>query len=170
MKVTQRIVLAVLVLLVCTGFDRITKIVARQKLAGAPPILLLDDTIRIQYSENPGGTLSLGAKLPEKARFALFVLLSGLISAVTLIFALKTRDLGLMQIVSLLLVASGGLGNLLDRLLNRGAAIDFLNLGIGSLRTGIFNVADVFIVAGASLFILFSLGDRKKPAQKTDSA
>ena len=70
-----------------------------------------------------------------------------------------------MQLLGLLLVASGGLGNLLDRLLNKGAAIDFLNIGIGSIRTGIFNVADVLIIGGAILFMLFSLRDRTKATE-----
>lgn len=46
------------------------------------------------------------------------------------------------------LVLSGGAGNFEDRLLHHGRVIDFMNLGIGSLRTGIFNVADVCITIG----------------------
>ncbi len=158
----QRFVFAIIILFFCTGFDQITKDVAREKLAASPPISLLDDTIRIQYSENPGATLGLGAGLPSGVRFILFVVLNGLISTITLICALRIRDLRFIQLLGLLLVASGGLGNLLDRLLNQGAAIDFLNVGIGSVRTGIFNVADVFIIAGAILFMLSSLQDRTK--------
>lgn len=158
----HRLVLAVLVLFLCTGFDQMTKGIARKKLAPVPPISLLNDTIRIQYSENTGATLGAGANLPEGVRFELFVLLNGLISIATLISALKMRDLRLAQVIGLLLVASGGLGNLLDRIFNQGAAIDFLNLGIGPLRTGIFNVADVLIIAGASLFMLSSLRDQKR--------
>ena len=158
----QRLALAILVLFLCTGFDQITKDVAQEQLAASPPISLLNDIVRIQYSENPGVILGLGSRLPSGVRFALFTILNGLISIVTLFYALKARDLRVAQVVGLLLVASGGLGNLLDRLFNNGAAIDFMNLGIGSIRTGIFNVADVLIMAGASIFILFSLSDRKK--------
>jgi signal peptidase II len=87
--------------------------------------------------------------------------LNSLISLATLLIAFKTPDLQRTQVIALLLIASGGLGNLLDRLLNQGAAIDFLNLGVGPVRTGIFNVADVLIVGGAGLFMLVSLRDRK---------
>lgn len=160
----QRLVLAVLVLFLCTGFDQMTKGIAREELASAPPISLLNDTIRIVYSENTGATLGMGANLPEGMRFVLFVLLNGLISSATLVTALKMRDLYLSQTVGLLLIASGGLGNLIDRLFNQGAAIDFLNLGVGSLRTGIFNVADILILAGAAIFMLSSLRNQKKIA------
>jgi signal peptidase II len=35
-----------------------------------------------------------------------------------------------------------------------GRVTDFLNVGIGSFRTGIFNLADMAILAGALLLIL----------------
>ncbi|MBN2117010.1 MAG: signal peptidase II [Anaerolineales bacterium] len=139
-----------------------TKDIAQERLASSPPISLLNDTIRIQYMENTGATLGLGSNLPREVRFALFVLLNGLISVMTLLYALKLHDLRLMQIVGLLLVASGGLGNLLDRLFNNGAAIDFMKIGIGSLRTGVFNVADLLVVAGAAIFMLVSVRYQKK--------
>jgi signal peptidase II len=79
-----------------------------------------------------------------------------------LLVALRARDLHRWQFLGLLLVASGGMGNLLDRLFNHGAVRDFMNLGIGPIRTGVFNVADVLIVTGAVLFLIFSLKAEKK--------
>jgi signal peptidase II len=52
-------------------------------------------------------------------------------------------------------VCSGGIGNLIDRFCQHGEVTDFLNIGIGSLRTGIFNVADFALLMGVAL-ILFS--------------
>ena len=49
-------------------------------------------------------------------------------------------------------VAGGG-SNLVDRALH-GAVVDFLNVGIGPLRTGIFNVADMAIMLGAALLVV----------------
>jgi lipoprotein signal peptidase len=37
------------------------------------------------------------------------------------------------------------------------AVVDFMNLGIGPLRTGIFNAADVSILAGAAVFALVEI-------------
>jgi len=135
---------------------------AQKMLAASTPVSLLNDTIRIEYTENSGAMLSLGAKLPSEVRFAFFVLFVGLTVCVTLVYAVKTRGLNLRQLISLALITSGGIGNFLDRLLNRGAAIDFMNIGIGPIRTGIFNLADVFIVTGAAAFILFSLQDQTR--------
>ena len=51
------------------------------------------------------------------------------------------------------LLIGGGISNLADRALRAGAVVDFLNVGLGPLRTGIFNVADVGITAGTILLI-----------------
>jgi signal peptidase II len=158
----HRLGLVILILISCTSCDQVTKSIAKETLAASPPISLLNDSIRFEYTENHGALLSLGANLPSQIRFLFFVVLVGLILAVTLVFAVNAPGLSLMQLVGLSLMATGGIGNLLDRLLNDGAAIDFIRLGIGPLQTAIFNVADVAIVAGVSTFLLFSM--KGKPA------
>jgi signal peptidase II len=67
--------------------------------------------------------------------------------------SLFARRLEPWRVVALALVAGGGISNLIDRLLYNGRVTDFLNVGIGSLRTGIFNVADMAIMAGALLLL-----------------
>ncbi len=52
------------------------------------------------------------------------------------------------------LLLAGAVGNLIDRLRFDGLVIDFMNLGVGGLRSGIFNVADMAIMAGALLLAL----------------
>ena len=158
----QRLVLVVVMLVVCTGFDQLSKVYAQEHLSGAAPISLLFDTIRIQYMENHGATLGLGSNLPEQARFVIFVVLIGLVLSGAFAYLMLSNDLSTGAMVGLSLVIAGGLGNLLDRVLNHGAAIDFLNLGIGSLRTGVFNVADVVVYAGMGLFLFFTLKEPRR--------
>jgi len=153
----SKIGLSILIFFFCTGFDRITKDLAQKKLSVSPPISMLNDSIRIQYAENVGGMLGMGANLPGQLRTILFVIFVGMILIATVVYAIKVHDLNLVQLVGLLLVVSGGIGNFIDRLVNNGAGIDFMNIGIGSLRTGIFNFADVFIMAGISIFIVTSI-------------
>lgn len=137
----------------CVGCDQATKILAKAHLPSRPPYVLLNGAVRIQYAENTGAFLSLGAELPEEARFFLFVVLVGSILAAGLAFAFSSRRLGLAQKAGLILAVGGGIGNLIDRIAH-GAVVDFVSLGIGPLRTGIFNVADVAITAGLVLFLL----------------
>lgn len=70
---------------------------------------------------------------------------------------LFVQPVSLDTIVAWSLVLSGGLGNLVDRIMNDGRVIDFMNIGIGGFRTGIFNVADVCITVGVVLLVLQAL-------------
>jgi len=60
-----------------------------------------------------------------------------------------------MKLFSFALVISGGLGNIIDRLLFDRHVTDFMILGIQNLRTGIFNFADVCVTAGAIGLLVF---------------
>lgn len=163
MRRIYRLGLVVLVLITCAGCDQATKSIAKESLAFSPPISLLNDSIRVEYTENSGALLSLGSNLTGEARFLLFVMLVSVILVITLVFTIsRAHDLSLMQLVGLSLTMGGGIGNLLDRLLNDGVAVDFIRLGIGPLRTGIFNVADVAIMAGAGVLILCGMKTNAK--------
>ena len=59
-----------------------------------------------------------------------------------------------LAVWAMVLVAAGGAGNLVDRVVRDGRVIDFMNLGLGPVRTGIFNVADVQIMVGLGLLLL----------------
>ena len=144
--------LALLILAICLVLDRITKLIAREKLSSAPPISLLNDLVRFYYTENEGAMLSLGANLSPEFRFVIFSVIVGILLAATFVFVLKTPGLSSWQLVSVLVMLSGGVGNYIDRLSNNGAVIDFVTIGFGSVRTGIFNLADVFIILGAIAF------------------
>jgi signal peptidase II len=146
--------LVLLVLLCCVGCDQAVKAIAKGALASSPPVLLLDGAVRLQYTENPGAFLSLGAELPAGLRFLLGVVLVGATQLALLAFLLRTRTLSTWQRIGFSLFLAGGLGNWLDRLLNEGRVIDFVSLGVGELHTGIFNVADVAITAGILMVLM----------------
>ena len=50
-------------------------------------------------------------------------------------------------------MVAGGTSNLVDRIAY-GMVIDFVNVGVGPVRTGIFNVADVAIMLGVGIVVL----------------
>lgn len=140
-------------LLSCVGCDQATKILAKSHLASSRlPLEFLNGAVRMQYAENTGAFLSLGANLPEQARLVLFVGLVGAILITGLAFAFKSDRTAPAQKMGLILAVGGGIGNLIDRIAH-GAVVDFVSLGIGPLRTGIFNLADVAITIGLLLFL-----------------
>ena len=154
MSKLTRLLLVANLLLGCVGCDQATKLVARAHLSDGPSIEFLHDTVRLTYAENPGAFLGLGASLSRPARtLILQVGVSVLTLGLVLSAALWPR-LTKPQVIALTLLGASGLGNLIDRILYDGRVTDFLNLGVGELRTGIFNVADVFGVVGVALMLL----------------
>jgi signal peptidase II len=61
------------------------------------------------------------------------------------------------------LVFSGGIGNIIDRIIFDRHVVDFMNLGVNNLRTGIFNFADVYVVTGVTLLLVARY---KRPARQ----
>jgi signal peptidase II len=149
-----RLVLLLTIMCGCVGCDQVTKVVARARLPFDRPISLLHDTLRLHYTQNSGAFLSLGDALPEQQRWLVFTVGGVILVAAALLWALRARTLSVLQTVGAALLCGGGLGNMIDRLSQSGHVTDFLNVGIGSLRTGIFNVADMALMLGAALVIL----------------
>lgn len=147
----RRLLLAILVL-APVACDRATKHVASVSLADQPPQSYLLDTVRLSYSKNTGGFLSLGSDLPESLRILLFVVFTGVMLVVVVVVALQSRW-NTWQMVGLSLFVAGGLSNWIDRVV-QGYVVDFLNLGIGPVRTGVFNIADVALMAGGGILLL----------------
>lgn len=149
----KRFAVLMIVLSVCVGCDQGTKYTARHFLEGQPPVSHLGDLFRWHYVENTGVFLGLGGQLPAHWRLTLFVGFVSLVLFGLFFFLLSSRTLSIGALSSGALILGGGLSNLIDRLLNQGAVVDFMNIGIGPLRTGIFNVADLVVMAGVILFV-----------------
>jgi len=137
----------------CVSCDQATKGLATTKLAGRPPISLLGDTVRLAYAENPGGFLSIGAGLPAGIREWVFEALAVVTVVALFTGAIWSRSLDRLQLVGVSLLIAGGVGNIIDRVI-RGTVRDFLNVGVGSFRTGIFNIADFAITVAAALLLI----------------
>jgi signal peptidase II len=149
-----RVTSFLLVLVACVGCDHAAKQAADLWLASGEPVALLGDLIRFQLVSNPGAFLSLGAALPESLRVALFLgLVPVLLGIVLLGLVLRTRPTN-AELLAVALVIGGGLANWIDRLTHAGAVTDFVSVGIGRLRTGIFNLADVAVMVGVFLLLV----------------
>lgn len=162
-----RVFLLLLVLCGCVGCDQVSKRAASEWLSGAERLSYLADTVRLTYAENRGAFLGLGANWGEPLRWWAFTILSSLLVLSALLYAIRQVIQSRREWrspLALALVAAGGIGNLIDRFVRDGAVIDFMNLGIGSLRTGIFNVADVQIMLGFGLLVLWQSSTAPHPS------
>ncbi len=155
----------VLLILATVGCDHVTKRFAAEILSTSPTRSFMNDAVRFEYTENAGGFLGLGASWPVLARTSVFTVGNILLLAALVVAAVRARWTGL-SVVGIALVVAGGASNLVDRLI-RGSVVDFMSVGIGSWRTGIFNVADMAIMLGAALVLIGTL--RAKDDLSTNS-
>ena len=162
MKTINRATIIFFVIISCVGCDQVTKNMAKHSLPKFEAISFLNDTFRLQYAENQGAFLSLGATIPQNIRYLLLTCLVAGFLLVLLTYLIKTKSIKNSTTVALSLILAGGTGNLIDRVFNDGSVIDFINMGIGSIRTGVFNIADIAITIGTIWFIFLSIRHRNK--------
>ncbi len=84
-----------------------------------------------------------------------FIALVSLVIIFLIYFIAKNKkELTRLQLHSLFLILSGGIGNLIDRLF-RGAVVDFIDIGYKDIyRWPAFNIADSCVCIGIALFII----------------
>lgn len=148
------------IIVICVGCDQQTKLMAKEQLAYSKPIHYFDGLFTLIYAENTGAFLGLGNSLSPNLKYLFLIFIP---TFVLFIFAVTyfRASASITQFIGMSLIVAGGIGNLIDRIAY-GSVIDFMNVGIGSLRSGIFNFADV-AVSGGLLLLLFTIykGDQK---------
>ncbi|MFP2932254.1 signal peptidase II [Pyxidicoccus sp. 3LG] len=154
MKRWYRLTLVTLVLAGTVGCDQATKQLAISGLRGEPGQSFLGGLLRLTYAENPGAFLSMFGGLSRTAQFWLLTAGVGVLLFGLLAYLVASGRLGRLHSVALALCVGGGLSNWLDRVFNDGRVVDFMIVGVGPVRTGVFNVADIAIMLGVGLFLL----------------
>ena len=167
MKRIHKIALIFSILFICISCDQVTKKIALRELSSASSISYLGNTLVLQFAKNKGAFLSMGSNWPDALQLLFLKILPVIFLSMFFIILFRTNKLNLLSVTSISLILGGGSGNMLDRIFNNGYVIDFMNIGIGSLRTGIFNFADIFIMAGSGLMLIAII--REKNFTKSQS-
>ena len=148
----KRILIILGVVFLAIFLDQASKIWATNTLQGEPQIKYLSDFFRLTYVKNTGAFLSFGANFSGTLHFIALkvfpvIMLLGLFAYIA--FA---QHMNICQTIAFSAILGGGISNIYDRLLY-GGVIDFMNMGFGSLRTGIFNIADICIMIGLFMML-----------------
>ncbi len=167
MSLVRRFVIFGLVTFVSIALDQVTKLLAIDAFKGKPTLSYLGDTFRFQYATNEGAFLSLGGNLPPNVRFWLLTVGVGALLLAISVHALR-NPVDTANLSGYALIVSGGFSNWIDRARFGGVVVDFMNMGLGSLRTGVFNVADLAILAGIGVLLI--AGWRQDRAAKAAAA
>ncbi|HVY39243.1 MAG TPA: signal peptidase II [Polyangia bacterium] len=139
--------LAVLALLV--GCDHATKLAAKAELEGHHARPLIHGVLDLHYVENTDVAFNLLRWMPDEVRRPVLFASGGLALLALAVLLLRRPPRRLAVQAALLLVTAGAAGNYLDRLA-RGYVVDFVHLH----HWPVFNVADVYVTAGAALLAL----------------
>lgn len=142
------------------GFDQIIKRIVSDYLSENGSKEFLFGLFRLNYVENTGAAFSSFSN----SIVVLSVLTSVIIFA-CLIYLMMRKSPSKIVTVSLILVISGGIGNMIDRVL-RGYVIDFIEPLF--MNFAVFNIADCFITVGAFMLAGYELLiGFKKPGKKS---
>jgi signal peptidase II len=141
--------------------DRVTKNLAELYLKGRDNLVFFDGVFVLCYAENTGAFLSLGRNWPIPVKYAVLLIIPILVCLCVIAYC-AVKEKKAARIVLLMTIVSGGLSNLGDRLFNDFAVIDFMNFGMGRLRTGILNVADLSVTFGMIVFVLYEIAEDRK--------
>ncbi len=125
--------LALLVLAVVVTLDLATKWWIVNNMSYHETISLIGDVVRLTYTHNPGAAfgINIGEHLAAIYR--------------------STPATDRLRLLAVALVGSGAIGNIVDRVRYERGVVDFLDVGIGSHRWWVFNVADSAVTVGAIL-------------------
>ncbi|HEY8500459.1 MAG TPA: signal peptidase II [Clostridia bacterium] len=162
MKRIPKLALSIISIVLLVGLDQATKKIAEIYLSGKGTVQVLGNFLVLNYITNRGGFLSFGSSVNDYLWYAFFIILPlvSLLAISVYIIAKKRNDAYYLSFW--VFFTSGGVGNIIDRILY-GEVRDFLNIGIGSLRTGIFNAADIYLnVFALAVVLIYILRKSRK--------
>jgi len=138
--------------------DQITKIIVDRSMKLFDSIPIAENFFNITYVRNKGAAFSFLSNASWRLPF--FITVSCIAVIVIMIAFSKLRDDQKLAHVSLAMIFSGAVGNLIDRL-RMGEVIDFLDAHWYRHHWPAFNVADSLICVGVFLLAIDMMLEEK---------
>lgn len=149
-----------IILVTSIAIDQISKIIVRQNLSIYENIQLVKNYFILTRVENTGAFLSAGNNLPQFARIILLTILPIVVLLYGCFILYKKTNLPRLSQIGIALLVGGGIGNIIDRVAF-GAVTDFLFTDFVIFKTGVYNIADMCIMAGIGFMLFDSFFQRK---------
>ena len=155
--------------LLVVALDLATKLVAEAALLLTPGVPVFGDWFQLRLVYNRGAAF--GLHVGPYSRWVFFAV------AVVAILVLNRMSVQTplgdrFRQLALGLVAGGAAGNLVDRVRSGRGVVDFLDVGVGSLRWPTFNLADIAVSCGgiALAIALWREDHRRAQAESAPAA
>jgi len=138
------------------GLDIATKSWAQRALLHGRPLFLLEDWfgdgLPLTLTYNTGAAFSIG--VGDASRWFFLVVSIFALALIAWMYA-ETKQSDTVRLIALALVASGAVGNLIDRVRWDRGVVDFIGpVDLGFMRWPIFNAADSAVTVGAILLVI----------------
>ena len=138
-----------------------SKHLVEEQIAEHIPHQVIGNTLQFTLVYNKGAAFS--TTFGDYSRVIFSVLAMVMVAALYRMYRdAEPRDRALAA--SLGLIVGGALGNLADRIRSPRGVVDFIDVGLGSTRFWVFNVADMGVSIGAALLFLLMITRHKDEA------
>ncbi len=142
----KKLFLFYIILINLVFLDQITKFLIIKYLTINNSIILIRNFLKFYYIKNTGISFGmLGGK-------QLLIIIITFIIIAYLMHDLTKNINNKKSFISTMLIVSGALGNLIDRVF-RGYVVDFISFTLFGKEMAIFNVADILITFGVIIYI-----------------
>ena len=167
-KRVSKPLLALVVAGIVVTLDLATKWWVVNNLSLHQTVSVFGDVVRLTYTHNPGAAF--GINIGEHSRLfflALSLIALGVLAAIYRSTPVTDR----LRLLSVALIGAGAIGNIVDRVRYEAGVVDFLDVGLGTHRWWVFNVADSAVTVGAILLLIsFLLEERRERAERAARA
>lgn len=141
-----------LIVVIIIALDQISKYWVVNNIGPTDSITVIPGVIDFVYVKNTGAAFSF---LADKTYGIIFLSCISVAFCIGVIwFMIKKKPQNKLLTISLALMLSGALGNVIDRI-SRGYVVDFIETTF--IKFPVFNIADIAITLGAALVIIFVL-------------
>jgi len=147
----EKALLLVGVLFAVLTLDVGTKLLVQRHFYLYQQVDIIGDYVRLTYIHNPGAAF--GIHLGEYSR-QIFLVLSLLALGALVGMYWFTPAVDRTRLGAIALICGGAIGNLIDRVRSASGVVDFIDVGVGTVRWPVFNVADMAVTAGAIVLAL----------------
>lgn len=150
----------ILVIIMAAGVlvDQLTKIIVATNMQVGQSIPLIRGVFQFTYVRNRGAAFG----MLSEHRWIFMIISTIAIAAICVYLFRFSKDSKLMK-VAMAIIASGGIGNMIDRIF-LGYVVDMFDFCL--IDFWVFNVADSFVCVGAVLLIIGIIIGEKKNESK----
>ncbi len=148
----SRLTAPIIVLIIFTGFDLITKDIAQTYWKGTPGISVINNYCRFEYDKNYEAVFRIGESVPHDIKKPVNIICGTfcLLFVLWIAFHYQLSQLGLWGSA---IIGSGLIGNVGDRIFY-GYVVDFIHVQFGSFHWYPFNLADIYVYGGLVVVLI----------------